>query len=306
MSAVPQTFAFGGGQPLRRLGFGTMRLTGPGIWGDPPDRMGAVDLLRKAVAGGVQFIDTADSYGPETSEALVADALHPYPADVLVATKGGFTRQGPARWAPDGRPEHLRAACEASLRRLRLEAIPLYYFHTPDPDVPFEESVGALRELRDAGLIRNAGLSNVDAAQLRAAQEIVPVAAVQNRHNLADRSAEVLSVCEEQGIAFVPWYPLANGRLTAARSRALERIAAAHAATAAQIALAWLLHSSPVSMPIPGTANIAHMRQNLGAAEIRLSDDDVEQLNRMRPPRRLPEPVRRLAHRIVTRLPIRR
>jgi aryl-alcohol dehydrogenase-like predicted oxidoreductase len=306
VSYGPETFARGGERAVRRLGFGAMRLTGPGIWRDPPDRGAAIELLREAVRLGVQHIDTADAYGPETSETLIADALHPYPEGLLIATKGGFTRQGPGRWRADGRPEHLRAACEASLRRLRVDAIDVYYFHTPDPAVPYEESVGALAELRREGLIRDVGISNVDEDELRSAQAIVPVAMVQNRHNLADRSDAVLAACEAQSIAFVPWYPLANGQLTSSGARELRSIAAAHGATPAQVAIAWLLHTSPVTMPIPGTSSAAHLRENLAAGDLDLSGAEVAALEAMKPPRRPLQPVRDLAYRVRQRLPSRR
>ena len=267
----------GGDLTVHRLGFGAMRITGKGIWGDPPDRELAKAVLRRAVELDVNLIDTADSYGPEVSENLIAEALHPYPDGLVIATKGGLLRDGPGRWRPDGRPEHLRAACEASLRRLKLDRIDLYQLHSPDREVPFEDSVRALAALRDEGKVRHVGLSNVSVEQLERAQAIVPIVSVQNRYNLVARDSEdVLQECERKGIGFIPWFPLATGDL--AEADRLERIARRHSATPAQVALAWLLQHSPVMLPIPGTGSIEHLEENVAAASLELSDAELEEL----------------------------
>ena len=271
------------GRLVRRLGFGAMRVTGQGIWGPPPDRQAALDLLRAVVDLGITFVDTADSYGPDVSEELIAEALHPYPEDLLIATKGGLERSGPERWHRNGRPDHLRKACEGSLRRLRTDAIDLYQLHAPDPRVPFEESVGAIGDLQREGKVRAIGLSNVDVDQLRVAQSMVGVVSVQNRYNLLDRGSQpVLDVCTEEGIAFLPWYPLAAGDLDEDATSALAQIASKTGSTAHQIALAWLLHLSPVVLPIPGTSSRQHLEENVAAARIRLTDDDVDVLDDVR------------------------
>jgi len=273
------TFTLGGDLTVHRLGFGTMRLTGPGIWGPPPDRAEALAVLRRAVELGINLIDTADSYGPMVSEELIAEALFPYPAGVVIATKGGFLRPGPDQWVPDGQPDHLRAALEGSLKRLRLERIDLYQLHTPDPKVPYEDSVGTLGELQRAGKIRHIGLSNVTTAQLAQGRQIAPIVSVQNRYNLIDRASEdVLEVCTRDGLGFLPWFPLATGKL-ARGGGPLEQIARRHQANGAQIALAWLLHRSPVMLPIPGTSTVRHLEENVAAASIRLTSEEVEQLN---------------------------
>jgi aryl-alcohol dehydrogenase-like predicted oxidoreductase len=273
------TFTLGGDLIVHRLGFGTMRLTGPGIWGPPPDRAEALATLRRAVALGINLIDTADSYGPAVSEELIAEALFPYPAGLVIATKGGYARPGPDQWVPDGRPDHLRVALEGSLKRLRLERIDLYQLHTPDPDVPFEDSVGALVELQRAGKIRHIGLSNVTTAQLAQGRRLAPIVSVQNRFNLIDRaSADVLEVCARDGLGFLPWFPLATGEL-ARGGGPLDQVARRHNATAAQIALAWLLQRSAVMLPIPGTATVRHLEEDIAAASIRLTPEEVEQLN---------------------------
>lgn len=261
---------------VQRMGFGAMRVTGAGVWGDPPDRAGARDLLRRAVALGIDFLDTADSYGPNVSEEIIAEALHPYPAGLVIGTKGGFTR--PRRsWIADGRPAQLRAAIDASLKRLRLECIDLYQFHTPDPRVPFAESVGALAEAQRAGKIRHIGLSNVSVAQLDEAERSVTVVSVQNEYNLGDRgSDDVVDACEQRGIAFLPWYPLGAGSVL--RSAKVKRLAARHAATPAQVALAWLLARASVMLPIPGTGSVAHLEENVAAAALRLSPEDLATL----------------------------
>ena len=276
--APPGTFDLGGELSVRRLGFGAMRITGEGIWGEPDDRDEARDVVRRAVELGVNLIDTADAYGPDVSEEILAEALHPYPDELVIATKGGLTRSGPGRWERDGRPEHLREACEGSLRRLRVDRIDLYQLHAPDPDVPYARSVETMAELRDAGRVRLIGLSNVTVAQLEEALEIVPVATVQNRFNLADRASEdVLEACEERGIGFFPWFPLATGSL-ARPGGPLDEIAGRHGATPSQVALAWLLARSPVMLPIPGTGSVGHLEENMAAADLVLSDDEVEEL----------------------------
>jgi pyridoxine 4-dehydrogenase len=262
-----------------RLGYGAMRITGSGIWGLPADPDAAVALLRRAVELGVDFIDTADSYGPNVSEELIARALAPYDG-IVVATKGGLTRAGPERWAADGRPAHLRKALEGSLRRLRVERIDLYQFHRPDPKVPLVDSLGVLVEARQAGKIRHIGISNVDLRQLEEALEIAPIVSVQNRYSVLDRDAEdVLDECTRRGIAFIPWYPLAAGSAGTATG-VIETVAGAHGATTGQIALAWLLASSPMMVPIPGTSQIAHLEENVAAAEIALSAAELDALTR--------------------------
>jgi aryl-alcohol dehydrogenase-like predicted oxidoreductase len=272
------TFDIGGELTVNRMGFGAMRLTGPGVWGEPRDPDECRRVLRRAVDLAVNFIDTADSYGPHVSERLIAEALYPYPDDLVIATKGGLTRSGPDQWHPDGRPQHLREACEGSLARLRLERIDVYQLHRVDPKVPMEESVGALVELRDEGKIRHIGLSNVSVAQLHRAQEMTAIVSVQNRYSLADRAAEdVLEKCTREGLAFIPWYPLATGRLAQPGS-ALVAAAERHDATPAQIALAWLLQRSPVMLPIPGTSSVAHLEENVAATGIALSTDEIVEL----------------------------
>jgi pyridoxine 4-dehydrogenase len=272
------TLTIGGDLTVRRLGFGAMRVTGRGIWGDPPDHDEAIAVLRRAVELGVNFIDTADSYGPFVSENLIAEALHPYPGDLVIATKGGLVRPGPGRWPADGRPEHLREACEGSLQRLQLEQIPLYQLHRPDPEVRFEDSVGALVELQNEGKIRHIGLSNVTEAQLDGAQRLTPVVSVQNRYNPVDRRSDaILDRCESESIAFLPWAPIEGGDIP--RDALVARIAKAHDATAHQVALAWLLARSPVMLPIPGTGSVAHLEENMQAASLRLTRDQVAELN---------------------------
>jgi aryl-alcohol dehydrogenase-like predicted oxidoreductase len=283
---------------VRRLGFGAMSLTGPGVWGNPRDPGSARKVLRRAVELGVNFVDTADSYGPETGELLIAEALRPYPPDLVVATKGGFRRPGPGRWEPEGRPEHLHRACEGSLRRLGLDRIDLYQLHTVDPDVPLEESVGALAELERQGKIRHVGLSNVSVDELDRARGIIEIVSVQNRYNLVDRRADaVLRRCEAEGLAFVCWLPLVKGLVS--RSTALRRLGRAHEATAAQLALAWLLHRSALTLPIPGTASPRHLDENVGALGVRLSEAEWTALDEYRPstPERLRTEARRAARR---------
>jgi aryl-alcohol dehydrogenase-like predicted oxidoreductase len=269
----------GGDLLVNRLGFGAMRLTGRGILGEPEDPEEARRVLQRAVELGVNLIDTADSYGPEVSERLIAEALHPYPDDLVVATKGGLTRPS-GRWVPDGRPERLHEACEGSLRRLKVERIDLYQLHTPDPKVAFEDSVWALALLRDEGKIRHVGLSNVGVRELEIALDIVPVASVQNRYNLSDRSSEaVLQACEREGVGFIPWYPLATGRL-ARPGGPLDEVAERHDATPSQVALAWLLRHSPATLPIPGTSSVAHLEENVAAATLELTDEEMAMLER--------------------------
>jgi pyridoxine 4-dehydrogenase len=279
------TFTLGGDLRVHRLGFGAMRITGRGIWGPPDDPEEAKRLLHRVVELGIDLVDTADSYGPEVSENLIAEALHPYPDNLVIATKGGLRRTGPGQWPHDARPERLRECCEGSLRRLKLDQIPVYQLHAPDPRVPYEDSVGALKELQDEGKIRHVGISNVSVAQLEQARAIVDVVSVQNRYNLTERDSEdVLEVCESLGIGFIPWFPLAIGRL-AESGGPLDRIARAHDATPAQIALAWLLARSPVMLPIPGTSSIEHLEEDVAATRIELSRSEVEELGSASQPR---------------------
>src|SRR5919197_250217 len=273
-----ETFALGGDLEVRRLGFGAMRITGDGIWGPPADPEGAKRLLRRVVELGVNLIDTADSYGAGGSENLLAEALHPYPDGLVIATKGGLVRGGPGQWTRDGRPEHLREACEGSLRRLRLDAIELYQLHAVDSKVPLEDSVGALVELRQLGKVRHIGLSNVDLDQLERALELTEIVTVQNRYNLVDRGSEdVLEACERRDIGFIPWFPLATGDL-ARPGGPLDELARARGATPGQVALAWLLRRSPVMLPIPGTSSIEHLEENVAAAELQLSEAKMQAL----------------------------
>jgi pyridoxine 4-dehydrogenase len=259
------------------MGFGAMRITGDGIWGDPPDTGQARATLRRVIELGVNFIDTADSYGPEVSERLIAEALHPYPDDLVIATKGGLVRPGPGRWDADGRPSHLREACEGSLRRLRLDQIPLYQFHRPDPAVPLEESLGMLVQLKDEGKIRHIGLSNVSEQQLRAAEKVTPVVSVQNRYNAADRKSEsMVDTCEIEQIAFLPWAPIQQ----ADDNPAVAAAALRHDASPRQIVLAWLLARSPQVLPIAGTGSPGHAEANIAAASIELSPDEVAAITR--------------------------
>ena len=281
-AAAAGTFTFGGAGGdlvVKRLGFGAMRLTGRGILGEPQDPEEARRVLRRAVELGVNLIDTADSYGPEVSERIIAEALHPYPEDLVIATKGGFTRSG-GRWVPNGHPRHLREACEGSLRRLGVDRIDLYQFHTPDPKVPFEDSVWALAKLRDEGKIHHVGLSNVGVRELEIAIDIVPIASVQNRYNLTDRYSEaVLQACEREGVGFMPWDPLATGKL-ARPGGPLDEVAERHDVTPSQVALAWLLGHSPAMLPIPGTSSVAHLEENVAAAMWELTDEEIAMLER--------------------------
>jgi len=266
----------GGDLPINQLGFGAMRQTGKGIWGWPADRDNARKVLRRAVELGVNFIDTADSYGPEVSELLIAEALHPYPAGLVIATKGGFTRPGPGQWVSNGRPEYLTQCVEKSLKRLRLERIDLYQLHRIDSKVPVEESLGALKTLRDAGKIRHVGLSEVTPKEIEQARKILPIVSAQNEYNIADRKSEkTLKFCEKEKLGFIPWFPLGGGRNSLAKPGSpLEAEAKRHNATAAQLALAWLLQKSPVMLPIPGTASVPHLEENMAAAKLQLTAPD--------------------------------
>lgn len=271
----------GGDLEVNRLGYGAMRLTGPGIIGDPEDREGAKQVLKRAVELGVNLIDTSDAYGPETNERLISEALGPYPGHLVIATKGGYTRPSGRSWVPDGRPQHLREACEGSLRRLGLERIDLYQLHTPDQNVTFEDSVWALARLRDEGKIRHVGLSNVGVRELEMAIDIVPIASVQNRYNLSDRSSEaVLQACEREEVGFIPWFPLDTGRL-ARPGGPLDEISGRHDATPSQVALAWLLAHSPAMLPIPGTSSVEHLEENVAAATLELTQDELATLDRI-------------------------
>ena len=272
------TVDLGGDLTVNRLGFGAMRITGQGIWGDPPDRNEARAVLRRALELGVNFIDTADSYGPNVSEELIAEALHPYPEDLVIGTKGGLVRPGPGRWDPDGRPEYLREACEGSLRRLRLDQIPLYQFHRPDPAVPLEDSIGTLVALKDEGKIRHIGLSNVNEDQLRHAQAMTPIVSIQNRYNPADRRSDSLvDLCEQEEMVLLPWAPIQN----LDRYSALTDIAEHHDATLHQIALAWLLARSDTMLTISGTGSVDHLEENVAAAGLRLEPDEIAALNEL-------------------------
>jgi pyridoxine 4-dehydrogenase len=276
-AAAAGTIDVGGDLTVNRLGFGAMRITGPGIWGDPPSRDQAIATLRRVVELGVNFIDTADSYGPEVSETLIAEALHPYPDDLVIATKGGLIRPGPNRWEADGRPEHIREVCEGSLRRLRLDQIPLYQFHRPDPAVPLADSIGTIAELKNEGKIRHVGISNVSESQLREAQQIVPIVSVQNRYNAADRRSEsLIDLCEQEQLVFLPWAPVQESDKNPAVVTAARR----HGVTQHQIVLAWMLAMSPQILPIPGTGSIGHAEENIAAASVELTPDEVEAIGK--------------------------
>jgi pyridoxine 4-dehydrogenase len=272
-------FIIGGDLPVYRLGFGAMRLTGEGIWGEPADQDEAIAVLRTAVELGITLIDTADSYGPDVSERLIAEALYPYPADLVIATKAGFDRPGPGEWVEDGRPEHLRSAVEGSLRRLRLESIALLQLHRIDPKVPMEDQIGALLELQRQGKIRHLGLSEVSVAQIEAVRKLATIVSVQNRYNLTDRNSEdVLEYCTRERLAFIPWFPLATGDL-AQPGGAVARVAERIGALPSQVALAWLLAKSPVMLPIPGTSQVSHLRENTDAALLALDDRALQELD---------------------------
>jgi pyridoxine 4-dehydrogenase len=278
-AALSGTFQIGGNLPVHRLGFGAMRITGPGIWGEPTDRDEAIRVLRRAVELGINFIDTADSYGPEVSERLIAESLHPYPQGLVIATKAGFDRTGPNQWVMNGRPEHLRAAYEGSLRRLRVDRIDLYQLHRIDPAVPAEDQLGVFKDLRAQGKVRYIGLSEVTVAQIEYARKIVPIVAVQNRYSLTDRAHEdVLQYCERENIGFIPWFPINAGNLVALADK-LERAAKRHSVTTAQLALAWLLWRSPVMLPIPGTSKVAHLEENVAAAALKVDANELQGLD---------------------------
>ena len=277
--ATNMTFKLGGDLTVNRLGFGAMRITGEGIWGWPPDRENALKVLRRAVELGVNLIDTADAYGPETSELLIAEALHPYPNGLVIATKGGLTRPGPGNWVPNCRPEHLKQALEGSLKRLRLERIDLYQLHAVDSKVPIEESVGALKQMQDAGKIRHIGLSNVDPEEIARARKIVPIVSVQNRYNIEDRQSEnVLAYCEKENLGFLPWFPVGGGR-GLKPEHPLSLAAKAHSVSVYQVALAWLLERSPAMLPIPGTSSLAHLEENVAATRLKLTPEEWKAIN---------------------------
>jgi len=286
-AAAAGAITIGGDLVVNRMGFGAMRITGPGIWGEPKDPAEARRVLHRAVDLGVNFIDTADAYGPEVSERLIAEALAPYPRGLVIATKGGLVRPGAAQWVPDGRPEHLREACAASLKRLKLARIDLYQFHRIDPKVPLEDSIGALARLREEGKIRHVGVSNFNTEELARARRIVPVVSVQNRYNLADRTSEdVLAVCTRDHLAFIPWAPLASGSTTkleggdkdSENGKALEKVAAARGVSVMQLAIAWLLARSPAMLPIPGTGSVEHLEEDIAAARLRLTPAELATL----------------------------
>ena len=280
LAAKAGEFIIGDDLRVTRLGFGAMRLTGKGIWGEPANRTEAIRVLRRAVELGINFIDTADSYGPHASEEIVAEALHPYPAGLVIATKGGFDRPGPDRWVENGRPEHLRSACEGSLRRLRLERIDLYQLHRIDSKVPAADQLGTLKDLQAQGKIKHIGLSEVSVAQIQHARAIVPIVSVQNRYSIADRAADgVLEYCEQQKLGFIPWFPLAAGRLSGTDSP-ISRLAAQWKATPSQIALAWLLSQSPVMLPIPGTSRVEHLEENVAAAGFAMDESKLQEIGR--------------------------
>jgi pyridoxine 4-dehydrogenase len=287
-AAESGTFTLGGDLRVNRLGFGTMRLTGPGIWGEPKDPEEARRVLRRAVDLGVNLIDTADSYGPEVSERLIAEALYPYHKDLVIATKGGFTRQGPDQWVPVGRAEYLRQQLEMSLRRLRLERIELYQLHRIDPRTPLEESLGAMKEFQAEGKIRHIGLSEVTPQEIEQARKIAPIVSVQNLYNLSDRKHEaVLRYCEEQNLGFIPWFPVASGKLARGGTDTLDEIARRHGITVAQLSIAWLLHRSPMMLPIPGTSSVEHLEENIATAGVRLDEREWAELEHQLP--RTPE-----------------
>src|SRR5580700_9599641 len=272
-------FLIGNDLRVTRLGFGAMRITGDGVWGEPADRAEAIRVLQRAVELGINFIDTADSYGPHISEEIIAQALHPYPANLVIATKAGFDRPGPNRWVENGKPEHLRSACEGSLRRLRLDRIDVYQLHRIDPKVPAEDQLGALKDLQAQGKIKHIGLSEVSVRQIRHARTIVPIVSVQNRYSLSDRKSEdVVQYCGQQKLGFIPWFPLAAGKLSGA-DNPVSQAAARWKATPSQLALAWLLWRSPVMLPIPGTSSVAHLEENVAAAGLELDDEKMRELD---------------------------
>src|SRR5438477_7581377 len=274
---MSDTFKIGGDLTVNRLGFGAMRITGDGIWGWPKDREAALKVLKRAVELGVNLIDTADAYGPETSELLIAQALHPYPKGLVIATKGGLTRPGPGQWVPNGHPDYLKGCVDKSLKRLRLERIDLYQLHRIDPKVPAEESLGALKEMQSAGKIRHIGLSEVSVEEIERARKVLPIVSVQNRYNVDDRKWDkVIDYCEKENLAFLPWYPVGGGR--GVKSAPLDAVAKAHGVSVYQVALAWLLQRSPVMLPIPGTSNIQHLEDNVAAAKLKLIPEEWKSL----------------------------
>lgn len=278
-AAASGSVTIGGDLRVHRMGYGAMRLTGPDIWGEPKDPAEAKRVLHRLLDLGVNFIDTADSYGPEVSERLIAEALHPYPQGLVIATKGGLTRQGPDKWLPVGRPEYLQQCVELSLRRLRVDRIDLYQLHRFDPRVPAEESLGALKELQQAGKIRHIGLSEVGVDEIKRSRRQVKIVSVQNRYNASDRAHEsVVDYCTKEGLAFIPWFPVAAGELTRAGGP-LDKLARKHHATVAQLALAWLLHRSPVMLPIPGTSSVAHLEENVAASALHLADAEWAEID---------------------------
>jgi aryl-alcohol dehydrogenase-like predicted oxidoreductase len=278
LAAKTGEFLIGDDLRVARLGFGAMRITGNGIWGEPSDRAEAIQVVRRAVELGINFIDTADSYGPNVSEEIIAEALYPYPANLVIATKGGFTRTGPNQWVENGRPEHLRSACEGSLRRLRLDRIDLYQLHRIDPKVRAEDQLGTLKDLQAQGKIKHIGLSEVSVRQIQHAQTIVPIVSVQNRYSVADRgSDDVLKYCETQKMGFIPWFPLGAGRVARADSP-VSSMAARLKATPSQVALAWLLARSPVMLPIPGTSRVEHLEENVAAADLKIDETKLQNL----------------------------
>src|SRR5437764_4837592 len=283
-SKSEETFQLGGDLLVNRLGFGAMRLTGEGIWGWPADREGAKKVLRRAVELGVNFIDTADAYGPETNELLIAEALYPYPKGLVIATKGGNTRPGPGQWVPDGRPEYLAQAVDKSLKRLKLERIDLWQLHRIDRKVPVEESLGAIKKAQDAGKIRHVGLSEVTVAEIEQAKKVVPIVSIQNRYNIADRDSEAaLNYCEKEKMGFIPWAPIGGGgsRSLSKASSALEAEAKRHKARGVQLGLAWLLQKSPVMLPIPGTSSLPHLEENMAAEKLQLSADEWKRIEEL-------------------------
>jgi pyridoxine 4-dehydrogenase len=285
LAASDSVWKLGGDLPVNRLGFGAMRITGEGIWGWPADRANALKVLRRAVELGVNLIDTADAYGPETSELLIAEALHPYPKGLVIATKGGLTRPGPGEWAPNGHPDYLKQCVDKSLQRLKIDRIDLYQLHRIDPKVPAEDSLGALKEMQDAGKIRHVGLSEVSPQQIQRAREILPIVTVQNQYNVADRDWEnTLTYCEKEKLGFMPWSPIGGGR-GLKNSGPLDAAAKAHHASTFQIALAWLLQRSPVMLPIPGTSSLAHLEENVKAASLKLTSAEFQALDAIARPR---------------------
>jgi len=276
-AATDPAFKIGGDLEVNRLGFGAMRITGEGIWGWPPDRANALKVLKRAVELGVNLIDTSDAYGPETSELLIAEALHPYPKGLIIATKGGLTRPGPRDWVPNGHPDYLKGCVDKSLKRLRLDRIDLYQLHRIDPKVPMEESLGALKEMQTAGKIRHVGLSEVSPAEIERARKVVPIVSTQNRYNVEDRKWEkAIDYCEKENLGFLPWFPVGGGR--GVKSAALDAVSKAHGVTVYQVALAWLLQRSPVMLPIPGTSNIQHLEDNVAAAKLKLTPEEWKTL----------------------------